>query len=230
MKKIMGLWTLCLLALTLIWYSNVPVQAGYAGILGYEENLKNGFQETVVYNPSDARSYYEVNAEGIYGHTCKNRKAVSADKKIATVKYSPTHQCFLLMPKKTGTTKVTFSATRKGKKITCQGTVKVVKFQNPVQTLKVNGKNYAKEVKTTNTVLHIKSKDSKAAFQYKLRPDWKVESTYGEIMGEDIPLGIYKGIKNKQTYSLQEGKLLVSMTLKNSRRGERVKIALSIER
>lgn len=215
------------MALTL--YPEVPVQAAYAGILGYEENLKNGFRETVVYNPSDVRGYYEVNAEGIYGHTCKNRKAVSADKKIVTVTYSPTHQCFLLTPKKTGTTKVTFSATRKGKKITCQGTVKVVKFQNPVKSLKINGKNYAKEIKTTNAVMHIKAENAKAVFRYKLQPGWKVESAYGEIMGENIPLGIYKEIKSNETYSLQEGNLLVRMTLKNSKRGERVNIALSVE-
>lgn len=227
-KRILGLLALCFMALSL--YPKVPVQAAYAGILGYEQNLKDGFRETIVYNPSDAQGYYEVNADGIYGHTCKNRKAVSSDKKIVTVKYSPVHQCFLLTPKKTGTAKVTFSAVRKGKKVTCQGTVKVVKFQNPVKSLKINGKNYAKEIKTTNAVLHIKTKKPTAAFHYKLQPGWKVESAYGEILGEDNPLGIYREIKNKETYSLQEGNLLIRMTLKNTKRGEQVHIALSVER
>ena len=128
----------------------------------------------------DAQGYYEVNADGIYGHTCKNRKAASADKKIVTVKYSPAHQCFLLTPKKTGTAKVTFSAVRKGKKVTCQGTVKVVKFQNPV----------------------------------KSHQNDECRSAY----------------KNKETYSLQEGNLLIRMILKNTKRGEQVHIALSVER
>lgn len=50
-KRIMGLLALCFMALSL--YPKVPVQAAYAGILGYEQNLKDGFQETIVYNPSE---------------------------------------------------------------------------------------------------------------------------------------------------------------------------------
>ncbi len=125
---------------------------------------------------------------------------------------------------------MTFSAARKGKKITCRGTIKVVKFQNPVKSLKINGKNYAKEIKSTNAVVSIKAKNAKAAFQYKLQPGWKVESAYGEMIGEDTPLGIYKEIKNKETYFLQEGNLLIRMILRNSKRGEKAWICLSVER
>lgn len=231
MKKIMGLLLLCLTALAL--HPACPVQAAYTGMLGYQKdlrNLKNGFQEMAVYSPADERGYYEVYVDGIYGRTCKNMKASSSDKKIATVTYSSEHKCFMLTPKKPGTVRLTFSAIRKGKKITCKGVVKVVKFKNPVQKLAINGKNYAKNVKTAYSVLHIKPKETKVKFQYKLQPGWKVESTYGEAAEPRDGLGFYLPVKNNKTYILKKGEMHIWMTLKNSKRGERVSICLSLER
>ncbi len=226
-KKMMGFLLLCLAALAL--RPACPVQAAYIGILGYEKNLKNGFQEMAVYSPADKRGYYEVYVDGIYGRTCKNIKASSSDKKIATVKYSPAHQCFVLAPKKPGTVRLTFSATRKGEEITCKGTVKAVKFKNPVQKLEINGKNYAGKVKTAHAVLHIKPKKTKVKFHYKLQPDWKLESAYGDASNPSDGQGFYRSVKNNKIYTLQKGELLIWMTLKNSKRGEKADICLSIE-
>lgn len=237
-KKLVGFLLIGILALTpevsaqaaytdILEYEN-PNQASYAGVLGYEQNLKNGFHETVVYS-ADTAGYYEANVNGIYGLTCKNQKAVSADKKVVTATYSSAHQSFLLFPKKPGTAEVTFSAIRKGKKVTCKGTVKVVKFKNPVKSLTINGKNYAKKIHTANAVIPIQLNQTNVSFGYELKPGWKVERAYGEITGKSLPLGIYEPVKNHQMYSLKKGDLQIRMTLKNSKRGETAGICLSVK-
>lgn len=227
-KKIMGFLLLIAAALTL--HPAHPAQAAYTGMLGYQKNLKNGFEEIAVYSPADERGYYEAYVDGIYGKTCKNIKATSSDKKIAAVKYSAKSQCFVLTPKKPGTVRLTFSATKKGKTIKCKGTVQIVKFKNPAKKLSINGKNYANKVKTAHAVLHMKPKEEKVKFQYKLQPGWELESAYGEARKPSYGMGFYRSVKNNKTYNLQkEGELLIWMTLKNAKRGERADICLSLE-
>lgn len=219
---------LCLAALAL--HPADPVQAAYVGTLGYQKNLKNGFQEIAVCSPADKRGFYEVYVDGIYGRTCKNMKTSSSDKKIATVKYSSERQCFVLTPKKPGTAQLTFSATKKGKTVNCKGSVQVVRFKNPVKKLSINGKNYANKVKTAHAVLHIQSKKEKVKFQYKLQPGWELESAYGEARKPHYGMGFYRSVKNNKTYDLQkEGELLIWMTLKNTKRGERADVCLSLK-
>ena len=105
-----------------------------------------------------------------------------------------------------------------------------MKFKNPVKKLSINGKNYAKKVKTAHAVVHIKPKEEKVKFQYKLQPGWELESAYGEARKPSYEMGFYRSVKNNKTYNLQkEGELLIWMTLKNAKRGERADICLSLE-
>ena len=227
MKKIFGMLMFCFLALVLAPQSSV--RAAYLGILRFEENLEDGFEETAVYSPVDVRGYYEMNVKGMYASSCKNIKAVSSDKKVATVRYSADEKCFLFTPKKPGKVDLTFSATKKGKKITCSGTVRVVRFKRPVRALKVDGKDYAKKIKTANAVVHIKTEKNKIPFEYRLQDGWELEYAYGQTRRTKSTWGKIEPIKDKKTFTVKKGDLLIEMVLRNERRGEKVRIYLSVE-
>lgn len=79
----------------------------------------------------------------------KQVKAVSANKKIATVsvqknKYGKSYYyAFEITAHQAGTTKVKLTANVKGKQVTDYTNVKVVKYQNPVSGFKIGSKEYA---------------------------------------------------------------------------------------
>ena len=79
----------------------------------------------------------------------KQVKAVSANKKIATVsvqknKYGKSYYyAFEIAAHQAGTTKIKLTANVKGKQATDYTNVKVVKYQNPVSSFKIGSKEYA---------------------------------------------------------------------------------------
>ena len=76
MKKIFGMLMFCFLTLVLAPQSSV--RAAYLGILGFEEDLEDGFEETAVYSPVDVRGYYEMNVKGMYRRTRRSPRSDTA--------------------------------------------------------------------------------------------------------------------------------------------------------
>lgn len=81
----------------------------------------------------------------------KNVKAVSSNKKIATVKVLRDEfegeYYFRVTPKKKGSATITMTATVDGKKVVEKTKVKIDNYQNPAASFKIDGKDYAKKFK-----------------------------------------------------------------------------------
>lgn len=210
--------------LIIVMYPGVAVKAE---ILGDLNNLKNGFNKTIVYTETNKNGYYLVDLKNMPSFYCKKFKASTTDKTVATVKYSKSEDSFLIYPQKSGTANITFSAVRNNKKLTCKGKIKVVKFTNPFKNLKINGKNYSERVKNAYNNITIKNKASRAVINYKLASDWKVTNTNMRIVtGNDSSIDIK--FKKGKVYSMQKGNLFLDLILKNKKDGTEIKTSLFI--
>ena len=190
--------------------------------------VQNNFKETVVHSSAKYDKSRLVYVDGFYGNKVRNVKVTSSNKSVATVKKSGTN-LFKLMPKKAGSTKVTFTAVVDNKRVKVQGTFKVVDFQNPFTVLKVGGKGYASKVKSSNNYFTIRTSKSKIKLNYKLKSNWKLisSSAYGiDSLGSS---GSAK-VRNGSTYTLKKGEnLMVYMSL-NKKNGVVITTWLDVRR
>lgn len=172
--------------------------------------VKNGFKKTLVYSKYDKK--YGYNFETDIPQNAKKCKVSSSKKSVATVEnYGSGYFC--LKPKKEGKTTVTVTGVVNGKTVKCKGTVRVVKFQQPFKTLKIDGKSYLKKLNASYNYLEIKTKKSKVKFSYKLQPGWK-------ILESQVNDG---KVKNGKTYSIgEEEPLQIYILLKNKKSGEEI--------
>lgn len=183
---------------------------------------KNNFKKEVILSGYDKKEGYLFCLKGVQGQILK---VESSNKSVAEVKkfqYS-----FHLKPKKLGTTKITITALNGKKKVKRFGTVRIIKFQNPYQVLKVNGKNCKSKLKTSYNMIHIKTKKSNNKLNYKLRPGWEIKYSYTMEQGYDPN----RMLKNGQKFNLNIGESVhIFIDVENKKSGLSIGTMLTIQR
>lgn len=182
--------------------------------------IKNGSKKTLINSAADRKEGYYIYFSDM-PDSVKKIKVSNSKKSIATIKYFG-YGMFTVKPKKAGTTKVTLTGTADGKKITRRCTIKIVNFKQPFKSLKIDGKDYRKKVKSSGNGIGVKTKKSKIKFNYKLNSGWKVVDAQTDG----------KKVKNGKTYSLPIGEQYVGIELyvKNKKTGEIVAVWGTIEK
>lgn len=174
-------------------------------------SVKNGFKQTVVYSKTDKKWGYNYCVTSVPDNA-KKCKVTSSKKSVGTVE-NYGYGVFNFMPKKEGKTTITITGVVNGKTKKWKGTIRVVKFQQPFKVLKINGKSYLKKIKGSNNYCEMKTGKDKIRIDYKLQPGWKVVESY--VNDEKV--------KSGKTYSKDEnGSMVIYMTLKNRKRGEKI--------
>lgn len=169
-------------------------------------------KSTIVYSAKDKKYGYYYNIGFRYG-TIKNVKISTSKPAVGKVKLTKNGDGeFIFYPKKAGTTTVKVSAVVDGKKITKKKTIKVVKFTQPFKTLRIDGKNCLRQVKSSNTVFAVKTKNKNAKFSYTLNKGWEVETAWDDCIM----------MKKKKSYGLTEYDRY--LLLKNKKTGVRVTV------
>ena len=209
-KKIMGL------AFMVFFVSMVmlPITAEARSVI----NVEDGFKRTIVLSEEDEKNGYYVGTVNV-PRKAKKMKVVTSKKSVARIGKCE-NGLLCIYPKKTGTTKLIVSAIVGKKKIKQQGTIKVVKFQNPFRVLKINGKSYLSKVKGSGN--YIQFKKSKIRLNYKLKPGWKIFATYVEGFKPDT-------VKNNTTYTLKELSGYIAICAKNKKSREEVSVVAEVD-
>lgn len=166
---------MCIVFLLFLGFSvvfpNITVKAkSEEGYIDIEKN----FKQTITCSSADKKEGYFLGIDNVLPKNATEIKVTSSNKSVAGIRKGKWGANFYLKPKKTGTTRVVVSAVVGTEKVNYTGTVKVVNFKNPFKTLKINGKNYSKQVKGSNNYIEIKK--SKIKLNYKLKSGWKIES------------------------------------------------------
>ena len=185
---------------------------------------KNHFKKAVVLSEYDKK---EGEIFWLNSKLGKILKVESSNKSVATVKKWGGDYGFYLLQKKAGTTKIIITMLKGDKKVKRSGTVQVVKFENPFQSLKMNGKDYKKKLNASYNSVQIKTKKSNNKLKYKLKPGWKVDFSYV------WEWGYYPNckLKNGQNYTLENGEALhIFMEVKNKKSGLSIGTNLTIQR
>lgn len=183
-------------------------------------SVKNGEKKTLINSAMDRKEGYYIYFSDMPDSVNKikvstSKKSVAAIKKLG-------YGMFTVKPKKAGTTKVTVTGTADGKKITRKCTIKIVNFKQPFKSLKIDGKNYSKKVKSSGNGIGVKTKKSKIKFSYKLNSGWKVVDARADG----------KKVKNGKTYSLpiEERYVGIELYVKNKKTGEMVAVWATVEK
>lgn len=138
----------------------------------------------------------------------KNVKAVSSNKKIATVKVLRDEfegeYYFRVTPKKKGSATITMTATVDGKKVVEKTKVKIVNYQNPAASFKINSKDYAKKFKNHDESSAVGElvRNKKLKVSCKPAKGWTVKyirKFYNLKMGDDMATCAYFPQKNNTT-------------------------------
>lgn len=108
--------------------------------------IKNGSKKTLINSAADRKEGYYIYFSDM-PDSVKKIKVSNSKKSIATIKYFG-YGMFTVKPKKAGTTKVTLTGTADGKKIMRRCTIKIVNFKQPFKSLKIDGKDYRKKIKS----------------------------------------------------------------------------------
>lgn len=214
-QKIMGIVLMLFLGFAVV-FPSIKVRA--MGFINIEKN----FKQTVTYSASDKKNGYMLGTYNVLPQNAKKIKVTSSKKSVAGIKKQKVQggpPIFFLMPKKTGTTKVTVSAVVGKKTVKYTGTVKIINFKNPFKSLKINGKSYLKQVKGSDNRIHIKK--SKMKLNYKLKSGWKIDwkETHGFKQ---------TNVKNNQTYTLKKGSSsgIIMIHVKNKKTGEKISVII----
>ena len=162
----------------------VPAMTTNADGFTTDDFVQNGFRKTLADVPKTCPAPKEEHAWHIAlkaDNKAKILSVKSSNSKVASIGkafYKPFTDIFIT-PKKPGTTKITIVAKTGGKQITCKGTVTVVKFEKPFTKLKIEGKDYLKEIKCGSTYyLDVDTKKDGLKLEYKLRSGWKIKSVF----------------------------------------------------
>lgn len=200
------------LVLSFVTYPASEVKAD--GAIG----IKNGAKKTLINSAADRKWGYELYFSDMPDNVKKTKISVSR-KSVAKVEYFG-YKMFAVTPKKTGTLKVTITGVVNGKKIMRKCTIKIVKFKQPFKSLKIDGKDYHKKVKSSGNGIDVRTKKSKIMFNYKLNSGWKVvEARVGK-----------KKVKNGKTYSLpmNEEYMGIELYVKNKKTKEIVNVSITV--
>ncbi len=209
-KKFLGLF--------IVLFLGIFMCTGITTKAGGGEPVKNGFKKTIVLSATDKKNgyWYIANAP----NEIKNVKVKTSKKSVATVKNAG-YGMFGVYPKKAGKTTVTVTGVCNGKKFKCKGTIKVVKFQRPFKTFKIDGKSYLKKVKSGVNYIQMTTKKSEVKFNYKMKSGWKVSKVY--VNGKKVKF------KNGKKISLgQDGLVCVAMVMKNKKTGATIETYIDI--
>ena len=149
----------------------------------------------------------DLEAYGDYKHGKKVASVKSSNKKVATVKIvdGGSYNFIHITKKKAGTTKITYKLAGKKKTVT----FKVVKWENPVKTLKIGSKNYASGFNKVARVPALNDMGSKT-IKVKAANGWKLQ-TIRAIKGE----GSVKTVKSGK--KLPATTYMLWVTLKNTK-------------
>lgn len=207
-------------AVLLILVMCFPVLASADGSIG----VSNGFKETIILSKIDKQNGYSFYLEQ-FPDNAKKVKGTSSKKSVAAVKVTGP-QNFTVTPKKVGTTKVTLKGKKGKKTITCKGTIKVVKFQKPFKTLKINGKSYLGDIKSSVNTTSINVDKPQVKLNFKTASGWKITSSM-----VNTELGKYQKLKNGKTYTIgDQGYMSVSIISYNKKHGVEVQSYLQIRK
>ncbi len=213
-KKIAGLLIVLLLGVYLCTGITAQADAG--------ELVKNGFKKTIALSNVDKKAGYWFVVDGPGKITKANVKikVKSSKKSVASVK-SEGYGIFAVYPKKPGRTTVTITGVSNGKKFKYKGTIKVVKFQRPFKTFKMDGKSYLKEMKSTYNILEMSTDKSAVKFNYKLKSGWKINKVY--VNGKKVKF------KNGKKIALgNDGAVYITMQVKNKKTGATMETYIDI--
>ena len=221
-QKLLGIaGFVMVLFLGLVMYPSTQVRADYIGAF----QLKNGFAEEAMCSPGDQDGYYRMSLKSIRLAICKDVNVTSSNPSAAAVEYDRAEEVstFRLIPRKKGVTRIKVTAIRNGKKVSCQGIIRVVEFKSPFQSLKVNGEDCSDEVTASSSTVNIKA--SKFRLNYKLRSGWKVSRLSGKIENTNQDGGgnkfTFRMIQKGKLVSLKDGYVLrVYLNVKNKKTGQ----------
>lgn len=215
-KKRWAIITAFLLVLVMCF----PVLASADDTIG----VSNGFKETIILSKADKERGYSFYLEQ-FPDNAKKVKGSSSKKSVAAVKVTGPRN-FTVTPKKAGTTKVTLKGKKGKKTITCKGTIKVVKFQKPFKTLKINGKSYLGDIKSRVNTLSINADKPQVKLNLKAASGWKITSA--TVATE---LGKYQKLKSGKTYTIgDQGYMSVSIISYNKKNGVEIQSYLQIRK
>ena len=182
------------------------------------------FPSVVITSPRDRKNnnYYLGTVFG----AGENYKVTSSKPSVGKVKKYSSEQ-FFFYPKKAGKTQIKITGVVKGKKRTWKKVVKVVKFSQPFQSLKIDGKSYQKKVKGRYAYIGYNSEKSKAKLTYKLKKGWKVKGVYSD----DLCL---QRLKTKKSYTIrkEEGYRYntIYLVLKHKKTGAEIEVNVYYKR
>lgn len=175
---------------------------------------------------------------GNKGWRLKSQKVTLSTKKyIKAEQNTGAEQWVTIKYKKPGTTKVNIkNVLTKGKKtktITYQFTVKTQKFVTPVQSLKIDGIDYAKQVKLDEYINAATGGKKQVKFTYKLKKGWKLDKNRffvsyrvnGKTKTQSIKNG---GIITVDKYAKQKGGPSVYGTVMNTKTKQEVEIYIDL--
>lgn len=138
----------------------------------------------------------------------KNVKAVSSNKKIATVKVLRDEfegeYYFRVTPKKKGSSTITMTGTVNGKKVTEKTKVKIINYTNPASSFKISGKEFAGKFKGHDKASAVGKlvRNKKIKVSCKPAKGWTVKyirKCYDLKLGDDMATCAYAPQKNNTT-------------------------------
>ena len=211
----------------------------FSMLLSSQAGAKNQFNYTLLYPHKEGRDQiYVKKLSGVPGSKIK----ISYSKKgiVQVVPIKETYDgrkwpgTYNIFAKKPGTTTVSITGTKKGKKITYKGKITVEKYSNPFSKLKIDGKSYLS--KTTKIKVskdnelynsfNIRSSKATMKIDWKLKPGWKMES----VSDNENTSGMldYVGeVKNGKKFSIK-GKREIEMLLQHKKSHEYVTITIKV--
>ncbi|MDO4555166.1 MAG: hypothetical protein Q4B70_08500 [Lachnospiraceae bacterium] len=211
------------------------VLVGFTGIetkaASTEWKATNKFKKTVTLTKDNKKEGIYYSFTDIENASYENVKVTSSKKSVATVKKDYLDMEFRVYPKKTGTTKITWTATdpKTNKQLKRTGTIKVVKYENPFSSLKIESKNYASKAKKDYSVANIKTNKTKLKLNYKLKKNWKLVSGGYMTWNPNNCKWKSQKIKNGKTYTLQKNApTSFSFNVKNTKTGATMYMGIAV--
>lgn len=138
--------------------------------------------------------------------------------KVKVEKFGDAHHYLVLTTKKAGTSEISLDAKVNGKTHKIKCVVKVIKYKNPLKSLKIGSKNYASKFKNSESPTWSSSGTDKIKGKLNIVPNkgWKIS----KIVVRNTSTGKGKVIKNKTNIDMSKaGVDVLEITVKNSKTG-----------
>lgn len=211
----------------------------FSMLLSSQAGAKNQFNYTLLYPCREGGDQiYVKKLSGVPGSKIK----ISYSKKgiVQLVPVKKTYDgkkwpgTYNIIAKKPGTTTVTITGTKKGKKITYKGKITVEKYSNPFTKLKIDGKNYRSKitkikVSKSNELYNsfkIRSRKTTMKIDWKLKSGWKMESVSNYKKTSNM-LDYVDEIKSGKKFSIK-GKREIEMILQHKKSHTYVVVTIKV--